>query len=874
MKKLLIIVLFLFAAFPLFSRDITVFVMDFDLDLPLEGAVIRTRDGREFISDSEGKALIQASSGQFVIHAFYPGYETGILLIPALGDLFTLHLRLSGIMQGRELVVEAARPGTNETRTGRSVSVTSREISQTAEIGIIEDVMSTIKLLPGVNYSGLFNALPSIRGGHPGDMSAALDGYYIVNPFFWGGGFSIFDPRMVQSAQLSHGVFSSRYGHTISGLLEVTSKEPSFTETLFELGLSTSAANFNLSVPLGKGGIIFMGRITYYDPVISIAQSLSGIFPELQAVNFIRQAPYIRAATINANYRFRDNLMLTSTAFWGMDGVSVYFLNTSNTALLNSETTADFDFTNFQGFITSAVSWNPASSMLLKVTGGAGYEDRIINGFMRYNIFDRHFSNNFLNNPNYADIVNLIENTNFNNIRNPYNFYDLSLIRQSDFLFNAQGRIDFDLKITEQFLFSAGLQEMYNMFRSSGDQKVTNDIRFANLNTAEQNMIKLLFFPDIPAASPVWEHLRVSVPIEYSPDIQNHLFTTSGYILGEYNSANNRIKAELGLRIDHFHLLGNGFSLSSSPALNPRLNLDFILFNNKGIFESVKLSFGTGLFSSINDVIFSAEKGFNIQQIKPNRSWTSIMGIRFEFPESLSLNIETYYKYIFDRMYIPMAITLDNLDINPQFDGEGMVWGIDVMLHKVQSRFWDGWLSYSFNWTKYRDPQGRYGVRGIAGGNRGDDWYFPSFHRFHNLNLVFNYKPAPNMNLYMRFGLASGIQFTRRIGDGPVNYPVLVYDNQFPYFIEKFFWPSVIDESNRTTPSLPLDIKFSIFGGNRNGKTRYEIYVALENILAFVYTAAGNTSFNQYTGQVDTGSSSASYEIPMPIPSFGFRISY
>jgi hypothetical protein len=71
-----------------------------------------------------------------------------------------------------------------------------------------------------------------------------------------------------------------------------------------------------------------------------------------------------------------------------------------------------------------------------------------------------------------------------------------------------------------------------------------------------------------------------------------------------------------------------------------------------------------------------------------------------------------------------------------------------------------------------------------------------------------------------------------------------------------------------------MDIKFSIFGGNKNGKTRYEIYFALENVLAFVYTSSGNTSYNQYTGEIDTGSNSASYEIPMPIPSFGFKISY
>ena len=195
------------------------------------------------------------------------------------------------------------------------------------------------------------------------------------------------------------------------------------------------------------------------------------------------------------------------------------------------------------------------------------------------------------------------------------------------------------------------------------------------------------------------------------------------------------------------------------------------------------------------------------------------------------------------------------------------------MLQKIQSRFWDGWLSYSYNWTKYREPNGRIGGMGISGGTRGDDWYFPSYHRFHNLNLVFNYKPTQKINIYTRFGIASGTLLPKREGDKPISFPVLVYKGEDSYFIEIFRWPSTIDENNRTPPSFPLDIKISFFGGNKNGKTRYEFYFAVENILGLLHTN-GNESFNSYTGEIDEGSYSASYDIPIPIPSFGFKLSY
>jgi hypothetical protein len=858
--------LFLFS-FPIFARDVTVTIKDFELDIPLEGAAVQSWDGKEYTCDEKGTVIINVPERQVVVRAAYPGYETGRLIINVTNNSFTLGLRLSTIMESRELVVEAAKPGAGESRTGRSVAVGAKEIAQSGEIGIIEDVMSAIKLLPGVGYTGFFNAQPSIRGGDPGDMSASLDGFYINNPYYWGGGFSIFDPRMVQNAQLSHGVYSVRYGHTISGLLEITSKKPSPSEIQFELGINSSMANFNLSIPLaGKGGILIIGRITYYDPFVAFAKLLSKTFEGLEMINSIRTAPYIRAGTISGNYRFTGNLELTATGFWGMDGIGVNYSNLSRTSVLESETTAKFDFTNYQGFFTSVLSWNPRNDMLIKLSAGTGYYDTVIDGKMSFNIYNKEFSQVFKT--RYPEITQYIPKN--------YQYHEISLIDESDFMFNAQGRIDADFELKENLLLAAGVQEMFNRFSVTGEQRVVSDIRFSYFAEKDQQTLKHLF-PMIPSESNIWDYLRIGAPVSYFPDSVNNLFTTSAYLLSEYSTGNGFLKAEIGLRMDHFILFGKGFSLHSDPVLNPRLNLDFNVFKNKNFIQSLSLSAGTGLFSSVNSSVFIAEEKYKVNQMKPNRSWTSVLGIHIKFPESISLNIEGYYKYIFDRMYIPISIGLDDLDINPKFDGEGKVWGIDVMLQKMQSRFWDGWISYSWNWVKYRDPGGRYGAMGISGGSRGDDWYFPSYHRYHNLNLILNIKPVQTLNLYIRFGIVSGLQISRRIGNEPQSYPVLMYDQEKPqdsYIIEKYYWPAVTDESRRTTPSFPLDIKFSIYGNNKNGKTRYEVYIAVENVLALFYSSQGNTSFNQYTGQVDRGSSTASYEMPIPIPSFGFRLSY
>jgi hypothetical protein len=868
--------LLLVIASPVFARDVEIIVEDTELGLPLEGAIIRSWDGVQYTCDEQGRAVVSVPDDrQVVIQAAYPGYENTRLVIVLGTGSFTLGLRLSGIMENRELVIEAARPGTNETKTGRSIAVSGRDIAQTAEIGLIEDVMSTVKLLPGVGYAGFFNAQPSIRGGDPGDMTASLDGFYIFNPYHWGGGFSIFDPHMVQSAQLSHGVFSSRHGHTISGLLDITSKKPSPVETEFELGINTSAANFNLSLPFaGRGGVLFMGRVTYYDPMIWLSKRLANItkLESLEAIHSIRVAPYIRNGTIAGNYRFLDNLEFNATGFWGMDGVGVSYNNSTRMAGLVSDTNMEFDWTNYQGFITTGLSWNPRNDMLLKLTTGGGYSESVVDADISTILYEKSFNVNTV----YYDFLK----NGSAKFMDTYNLEDSFTAKDTDKMFNVQGRIDYDWELGKGFLLAAGVQEMYSRFSSVGSQRLPSEMWLGDLDPDEQEIIfnDMALVEDNPAFRDLLKrYIRVSFHNNYDPNVGNHIFTTSGYGLVEYYTPNNRFAAELGLRVDHFYLIGkDDLSLQSKPALNPRLNVDFNVFKNRGFVESLDLSAGTGLFSSMNSMANAVEKRYGLTEIKPNRSWTSVMGTKLELMGGFIFNIEGYYKYIFDRTYIPISFSVDDMDIRPQFNGEGRVWGIDLLLQKLQSRFWDGWLSYSYNWARYRDPDAGDSQMGISGGMRGDDWYYPPYHRFHNLNLVLNIKPTANINIYTRFGLASGVQIPRRIGR-PTSYPVYVYEYEGSVdnkFIEKYYWFSVWDADKRTTPSLPMDLKVSFFGKSSSGKIRHELYMAIENVLALLYTSKGNTSFNSYTGEVDTGSNAATYEIPIPIMSFGFKISY
>ena len=891
-KKILILGLMIFVLTPLLAeenlgssgasvrvtRDVEIIIVDAELGMPLEGAIIRSWDGSQHICNKDGIAIISVPDDrQTVIQASYPGYETGKLVITIQTGKFTLELLLSGILQSKEIVVEAPRYTENETRTGRSVAISGQDISQTAEIGAVEDAIASVKLLPGIISTEFADALPSIRGGEPNDVSASLDGFYIEFPYYWNGTFSIFDPRMVESAQLSHGVFSGRHGNTISGLINVTSKKPSTAETEFELGISASAVSLSLSFPFkGKGGVLLMGRVTYIDPFVLLAKQAAKIqgFPDDLAglINSIKTAPFIRSTTVTGNYRFTDKLELRAAAFFGVDGVGIKNENSFRTDDLNSDEEMFYDYTSYQGFLTTSLLLTPRGDMLVRLFAGAGFQDKIFEEEESNNIYEKYFSQNF------KDKYGVLNDSGLADFDAPYHYTAKTIYSNSELVKNIQVRLDYDWKITNDLIIAAGLQEMIRMHSISGVQNTRAENRLRDIDDKETIFISMGIVPGDPRRAYLENFLMVSTPAFLNYDVPgNTVFTTSLYGLIEYTSPAKRFGSELGLRADHYYLLGDNLSLGTKPIFNPRLNLDFNLLRDRFIFESINLTAGTGLFSSIPDMIITAEKQFRIDEIKSTRSWTSVIGVEFKFPYGMDINIEGYYKHIYDRMYAPVNFDLEgNYDTKYYFDGKGRIWGVDLILKKKRSRFWDGWISYTYNWTQHRDPEGKEFEMGANSSTISNEWYFPYYHRFHSLNLVLNIRPIQRINIYIRFGLASGEQILKRVGSGPESFPVYVYDSNTNegYFIEKYYWREARDNDNRTTPFMQMDIKISFFGSNKSGRVKFEAYSALENILSLLYTSQGNTVFNPYTGEVAKGRTSASYSLPFPIPSFGFKFSY
>ena len=231
MKKLLLFSYLFFVIITLsaFGDGLQLLVLDKDLEIPLEGVrIINTATGIQVYTDFDGKAVLplETQQGRLVLVAELIGYEDKKILVKEFGAPVTVEMVMEGVLEGQELVIEAEVIGETDDAVGVSTVIEKEVIQTAAKMGIIEDVMTAVKLLPGVSYSGSFGTELSVRGSDPDGLTAVMDGFLVKYPYHFSGAFSIFNPNIVESVKFSAGIFSAKYGQATSAILDVQTITP------------------------------------------------------------------------------------------------------------------------------------------------------------------------------------------------------------------------------------------------------------------------------------------------------------------------------------------------------------------------------------------------------------------------------------------------------------------------------------------------------------------------------------------------------------------------------------------------------------------------------------------------------------------------
>lgn len=832
------------------AAPVSVEVVDRDLEIPLEGvAVLDPATGVQALTGPDGSATIDAivpPSGRIVLQLSLIGYEPVRVLLREddLAAVTRVKMVIQGLLVAEELVIEAPAVGASSAPPGVSVVAERDLVKTTAMIGPIEDAMNTVKILPGVTYAGGFNSFLSVRGGDPGGLTHVEDGLVIKYPYHWGGGVSVFNPHMVERISLSAGIFPVRYGQATSGLMEVESVSP--TDGLrWSVAQSTSTLEGYAQVPLGargNAGVMVGARLTNYDLVFA----MTGGVLEDQGLTFSR-VPYIYAGYGRFLAEPNPRTRVFFNAFLGTDGIGLEAIDPDADPGSEIVDTFDFFWQNRVAYVGGGVRRLVGDRLVAEVI--AGYEDwtATVDGSF-FEGGTKEYSQAFID--AFGMPLGL-------SLGDTFSVDAASRFVNSDTLRHLQGRVDLDYELGARSILQLG----------------GGAFRTANSFETEGDFWGFVFDEDTGQAAYVLQQAEQAAPA-------NRSLVSFGYVGLVQTLVPQRLEAEFGLRADHGIFFGDGYTLNTRVSPGPRLLARYTPGRPR-LAPEVTWSLGSGIFTKVPfDAAFITEDlDLDENEVGGEKSFTNVVGWHGLWSNGVRFRIEGYYKYVYDRVYVNQTVasqtpTSIEYDIEVNRDGIGHVGGFDFLLDRRTSASWDGMISYSFVWARYRNPNDDGETPGFETDPRGR-WYYPSFHRFHSLNLLVNWKPTGWFTLTPKVTFATGTP-QQAFGERQMIAATIVNEDGSQTIAEMYTRETSYSDSARQAWVLPVDIRASFHWYRRGTRRSNEAYLgvqdALSPILARWGPDNGTVDTDRYTGEDTAGPGQDGADFP--IISIGYRVSF
>ena len=837
-------ILMIFVPALLFAGNLKVSVTDRELEFPLEGVRVSVRGNPSVNAqtDENGEAVLDLpeafSSGE--IEAALPGYQIAVAPFSSSDDSVSIAMSISNVLEGQTLVVNRAVPEETDEKPGVATAISQETMHATASMGILEDCMASVRTLPGVAYSGAWGTEPSIRGAEPREFSCLLDGMYTLFPWHFGGGVSIFNPTMVKSIKLSNGIFSAKYGRASSGILEATTIKPDYEQFHLNLGLAATSADAFAQIPFGKnvGGMILGAHLTYLEPLFALYKATGST-----ALDMIERPPYIRDFFIKANFTPKPELDIAFTGFFGSDGMTMDQTETKD--LLKTNVRMDYDIWQALGILN--IKYLASDKLLFRGSLGYNgtYEDMqqksTENGSVKYN-------DEFVR--KYGEIYPSVKYGGSYNLSNLENEYHEKI---NNHLFT--GRFDTELQLSERNRLDLGLDECI----STSQVKELQDY-YVDIGNGDSRLFK---------------------KTKWLSDINgNNLLSNAAYASWNYGKEKDLIQTELGLRFEHMCLFNtdDNFCLNLIPSVSPRASITVTPFKDIGLLDRAGFTVGTGLFTSVQRDIVLATKDMGLKNfdMHPNRAIFAVLGANAALTNGWNFKLETYYKHYLSRVYGYSIATPETgyADSNIVFkdNGKGHIFGVDTMVEKKAGDKWDGYISYSFVYSRMKNPASvrpNDYVDSMSSNAPLDEWYYPRYHRFHTLNVVSNWHFKKDWTLTVKGTLATGAPkeetgdvtcYAAKMDDGTV--------------IQRYSRSSFYSDTLRTQISCPIDIRLSHQWTSHGGRAKWEFYFAVQDLFVNLYSPKGEKSFNKYTGEPSENKESIDFSIGMPIPSLGIKVQF
>jgi hypothetical protein len=183
--------------------------------------------------------------------------------------------------------------------------------------GAMEDISRAVANLPGVVADPDLLATLFVRGGGPDELIIHLDGVPLENPFHLGGFASVFNPMLVESADLWVGVTPPRYEPSLSGALDVRYTTTGARRLRVEADLSIQTAKVRVDAPTFVEGlsVVVAARRSFFEVYFAGLRAL-----DLVTANYV--APDMSEYFARVLYR-RGSHLLSATYMLASDGFAV-----------------------------------------------------------------------------------------------------------------------------------------------------------------------------------------------------------------------------------------------------------------------------------------------------------------------------------------------------------------------------------------------------------------------------------------------------------------------------------------------------------------------------------------------------------------------
>ena len=154
-----------------------------------------------------------------------------------------------------------------------TVGLNREQIEELPHFG--DDLFRAMTILPGTSAND-FSAAFNVRGGFNREVLVRIDGLEIYEPFHlkdFQGSFSILDPSLTAGVDLTPGGYSAEFGDRMTGVLEMTTTNPTELRTTFGISFSNIWAGTAGRFADGKGRWIGSARRGFLDLVLKLSNA-------------------------------------------------------------------------------------------------------------------------------------------------------------------------------------------------------------------------------------------------------------------------------------------------------------------------------------------------------------------------------------------------------------------------------------------------------------------------------------------------------------------------------------------------------------------------------------------------------------------------